>query len=143
MALSDKDISLVRETLALILPIADAAADMFYQHLFEIAPEVKPLFKGDIKKQGAMLMTSIKLAVDHIDKPEILLPTVHKLGERHAQYHVQEDHYTIVGQALLWTLEQGLADAFTEDVKRAWAAVYTTLACEMIKAQRGASITHT
>ncbi|MEJ2792339.1 globin family protein [Iodobacter sp. LRB] len=137
MPLSDKDISLVKETLALVLPIADTAAEMFYQHLFEIAPEVKPLFKGDIKKQGAMLMTSIKLAVDNINKPEILLPAIQKLGERHAHYHVQEEHYTTVGQALLWTLEQGLADAFTSDVKSAWAATYTTLACEMIKAQRG------
>lgn len=136
MALSDKDISLVRETLTLVLPIADAAAEMFYQHLFEIAPEVKPLFKGDMKKQGAMLMSSIKLAVDNINKPEVLLPAIQKLGERHAQYRVQEDHYTTVGQALLWTLEQGLADAFTDDVKKAWAATYTTLACEMIKAQR-------
>ncbi|AMC33169.1 globin family protein [Janthinobacterium sp. B9-8] len=136
MALTDKDIALVRETLALVLPIADAAAEMFYQHLFEIAPEVRPLFKGDIKKQGAMLMSSIKLAVDNINKPEVLLPTIQKLGERHAKYAVQEEHYTTVGHALLWTLEQGLADAFTDDVKKAWAATYTTLACEMIKAQR-------
>ncbi len=136
MALTDKDIGLVKETLALVLPIADAAAEMFYQHLFEVAPEVKPLFKGDMKKQGAMLMGSIKLAVDNINNPNVLLPAIQKLGERHAKYNVQEDHYTIVGQALLWTLEQGLADAFTSDVKNAWAATYTTLACEMIKAQR-------
>jgi hemoglobin-like flavoprotein len=136
MALTDKDIVLVKETLALVLPIADAAAEMFYQHLFEIAPEVRPLFKGDMKKQGAMLMGSIKLAVDNINNPDILLPAIQKLGERHAKYNVQEDHYTTVGQALLWTLEQGLADAFTSDVKSAWAATYTTLACEMIKAQR-------
>jgi hemoglobin-like flavoprotein len=136
MALTDKDIALVKETLALVLPIADAAAEMFYQHLFEMAPEVKPLFKGDMKKQGAMLMGSIKLAVDNINNPSVLLPAIQKLGERHAKYNVQEDHYTTVGQALLWTLEQGLADAFTPDVKTAWAATYTTLACEMIKAQR-------
>jgi hemoglobin-like flavoprotein len=138
MALTDKDIALVKETLALVLPIADAAAEMFYQHLFEIAPEVKPLFKGDMKKQGAMLMGSIKLAVDNIDNPNVLLPAIQKLGERHAKYNVMEDQYTVVGQALLWTLEQGLADAFTNDVKKAWAATYTTLACEMIKAQRNA-----
>ncbi|QBC44396.1 globin family protein [Iodobacter fluviatilis] len=136
MALTDKDIALVKETFALVLPIADTAAEMFYQHLFEIAPEVRPLFKGDMKKQGAMLMSSIKLAVDNINNPDVLLPAIQKLGERHAQYNVQEEHYTTVGQALLWTLEQGLADAFTLDVKKAWAATYTTLACEMIKAQQ-------
>jgi hemoglobin-like flavoprotein len=136
MALTDKDIALVKETLALVLPIADTAAEMFYQHLFEVAPEVKPLFKGDMKKQGAMLMGSIKLAVDNINNPAVLLPAIQKLGERHAQYNVQEEHYTTVGKALLWTLEQGLADAFTLDVKKAWAATYTTLACEMIKAQQ-------
>jgi hemoglobin-like flavoprotein len=139
MALTEKDVEIVRTTLALVLPIANTAAEMFYQHLFEIAPEVKPLFKGDMQKQGAMLMGSIKLAVDNINKPEILLPAIQKLGERHAQYHVQEEHYTIVGKALLWTLEQGLADAFTNEVKQAWAATYTTLACEMIKAQKSVS----
>ncbi|MGL4603015.1 MAG: globin family protein [Iodobacter sp.] len=136
MALTEKDITLVQQTLPLILPVADRAAEMFYQHLFEVAPEVQPLFKGDLKKQGAMLMTSIKLAVENINNPQLLLPAVAILGQRHAQYHVEEEHYTLVGQSLLWTLEQNMADAFTLDVKKAWAAIYTTMACEMIKAQR-------
>jgi hemoglobin-like flavoprotein len=63
-----------------------------------------------------------------------IVPAVQALGRRHAGYGVREPHYATVGEALLWTLEQGLGEAFTPAVRNAWATAYGTLASVMIDA---------
>ena len=65
---------------------------------------------------------------------ESLLPPVEALGRRHAGYGVQPKDFDPVGAALLWTLEQGHAPAFTPDIRDAWALAYGTLAKVMIDA---------
>jgi len=118
------------------IPIADTAAELFYGRLFEIAPEVKPLFKdSDMKEQGKKLMQMITVAVKGLDSLGELVPAVQKLGERHNGYGVEAKHYDYVGEALLWTLGKGLGDEFTEETKEAWTITYTTLAGVMIEAQ--------
>ena len=69
-----------------------------------------------------------------LDRLDTLMPAVQALGRRHAGYGVAPAHYTPVGSALLWTLEQGLGSAFTPDVKDAWATAYITLSTTMIDA---------
>ncbi|HMN29128.1 MAG TPA: globin family protein [Caldilineaceae bacterium] len=122
---------LVRNTFAQILPIAEQAAALFYNRLFALAPEVKPLFKHNMEEQGRKLMQMIAIAVAHLDRLEELIPAVQALGKRHGAYGVNSAHYATVGAALLWTLEQRLGDAFTPEVKEAWTTVYTVLADTM------------
>ena len=122
---------LVRSTFAQVAPIAEQAAALFYGRLFELAPEVKPLFKHNIEEQGRKLMQMIGVVVANLDKLDVLAPAVQAMGKRHAQYGVEPAHYDTVGAALLWTLEQGLGNAFTPEVKAAWTAVYTLLANTM------------
>ncbi len=122
---------LVKNSWALVIPIADKAAELFYDKLFEMDPELKSLFKGDMTEQGRKLMTMINTAVLGLDKLEAIVPAVEKLGERHVDYGVKDKDYDTVGSALLWTLEAGLGDAFTPEVKEAWTVVYTVLANTM------------
>ena len=129
--MTPQQIQLVQSTFNLVRPIASAAADLFYQRLFELDPSLRPLFTGDIKKQGAMLMSAISMAVNGLARPDSIIPAVQRLGRRHVGYGVQAEHYTTVGAALLWTLEQGLGEAFTPEVKEAWTAAYTLLATVM------------
>lgn len=129
--MTPQQIQLVQSTFNQVRPIASAAADLFYQRLFELDPSLRPLFTGDIKKQGAMLMSAISMAVNGLTHPESIIPAVQGLGRRHVAYGVKAEHYTTVGAALLWTLEQGLGEAFTPDVKEAWTATYTLLATVM------------
>jgi hemoglobin-like flavoprotein len=121
-----------------VVPISETAAELFYGRLFEIAPEVKPLFTSDIKEQGKKLMSMITLAVRGLDNLEVLVPAVQKLGVGHVDYGVKEEHYAVVGEALIWTLGKGLGDAYTDEVKEAWLAVYTVLATTMKDAARAA-----
>ena len=132
--LTTQQITLVIESWQKVLPIADTAAGLFYNRLFELDPTLRPLFKDDIKVQGERLMKMIDVAVNALNKLEGVVPAIQAMGRRHRDYQVKDEHYATVAEALLWTLEQGLGDAFTAEVKDAWTQVYTILATTMIDA---------
>lgn len=125
---------LVQESFKLVVPIKDQAAAMFYDKLFALAPDTRSLFKGDMKRQGALLMAMIATAVNGLNRLDEIVPAVQALGRRHATYGVRKEHYSIVGAALLWTLEQGLGSTWTPETKEAWTVCYTLLAGVMQEA---------
>lgn len=127
----NKKKDLIQETFALVVPISEKAAEIFYDKLFELDPSLKPLFKGDMKEQGRKLMSMIATAVKGLDKPESIIGAVQDLGKRHVSYGVEESHYDTVGAALLYTLETGLGERWNDEVKEAWTAVYIDLATTM------------
>jgi hemoglobin-like flavoprotein len=129
--MTPEQVGLIKESWAQVLPISDKAAELFYGKLFELDPDIKPLFKGDMEEQGKKLMKMINTAVNGLDRLDEIVPAVQQLGARHVAYGVKDEHYDTVGSALLWTLGAGLGDAFTEDTKEAWAAVYGLLADTM------------
>jgi len=129
--MTPNQIELVQESFRKVVPIADIAADMFYARLFELDPSLRKLFKGDMKKQGGMLMSMIASAVRGLKDPNALVPVLTALGRRHAGYGVMDAHYTTVAEALLWTLEQGLGDDFDEELRKAWTAAYMLMATVM------------
>lgn len=122
---------LVKSSWAKVVPISDKAAELFYGKLFELNPSLKSLFKGDMVEQGKKLMKMINTAVNGLDRLDEIVPAVQQLGVRHIAYGVKDEHYDTVGAALLWTLEAGLGDAFTDETKTAWATVYGVLADTM------------
>lgn len=119
---------LVKTSFAQVAKIADIAAALFYQRLFELDPALKPLFKGDLVEQGRKLMQMLALTVGGLEYFETMQPALRQLGARHLSYGVTAEHYQTVGAALLWTLEQGLGTGFTDEVRAAWTAVYTLVA---------------
>lgn len=134
MSLTQKQIELVETTFKEVAKIKDAAAELFYNRLFELDPSLRPLFRGDMKEQGRKLMATLGVAVSSLRNLEKIIPTVQTLGANHAGYGVKEADYQTVATALLWALEQGLGAAFTPEVKEAWAATYMILAGVMIEA---------
>lgn len=127
-------IKLVQNSFAQVAPIATIAADLFYGRLFEIAPMVRRMFPQNMTEQKKKLMTMLGMVVSGLTKLDALVPAVRALGKRHAAYDVHEEHFAPVGAALLWTLEQGLGDDFTPEVKEAWATAYGILSKVMIEA---------
>lgn len=134
--MTPQDITLVQNSFEKVAPIADAAAGLFYGRLFEIDPSTRPLFRGDMKTQGQMLMQTLGMAVRNLHQPGRILSAVQALGRRHVGYGVQDAHYTSVGNALLWTLEQGLGADFTADTKTAWTQAYGVLSGIMLEAAK-------
>jgi len=115
----------------MIVPVKEQTAELFYRKLFLMDPEIKPLFKGDMEAQGKKLISSLNLVVNSITNFDSVVPALQEMGKRHLDYGVQADHYDTVGNALLWTLEQGLGDDFTDETKQAWANAYGLIASTM------------
>jgi hemoglobin-like flavoprotein len=130
---------IIKLTFAQVMRERDKVGRMFYDRLFSIAPEVKPLFKGDIAEQSRKLMDTLALAVGMLRDMPTLVITLEGLARRHVGYGVRDEHYDKVGEALLWTLEKGLGDAFTPQVRDAWAALYVAVAKIMREAAKGKS----
>ncbi|WP_425093406.1 globin family protein [Tropicimonas sp. S265A] len=126
--MEDKQITLIQESFAKVVPIKDAAAEIFYNDLFETAPEVKPYFaNSDMKEQGSKLMATLAVVVNGLRDLDKIVPVAQKLAVDHIKYGVKAEDYDKVGASLLRTLEKGLGDAWTADVKDAWVTAYTTL----------------
>lgn len=129
-------VTMVQESFKKVVPIAGTAADLFYNRLFEIAPEVRPLFPDDLAEQKKKLIAMLATAVTNLHQVDKIIPAVEDLGKRHVAYGVTDKMYEPVGAALLWTLEQGLGPEFTPELKGAWTETYVTLAGVM---QKGAA----
>jgi len=127
---------LVKESFDLVEPIAPQAAELFYANLFALDPSLQKLFKSDMVAQGEQLMKMIGAAVGLLGQPQTLMPVLQKLGRRHADYGVRDEHYDTVGAALLATLQQGTGVAFTPEVREAWVEVYGVVSATMKEAAR-------
>lgn len=136
--MTPEQIETVQSSWEKVKPISEQAAELFYGRLFELDPSLKSLFRGDMKEQGKKLMATLNVAVTSLTKLETILPAVQDLGRRHVQYGVPDESYATVGEALLWTLEQGLGEDFTPEAKEAWTETYTTLSSVMLEASKEA-----
>jgi len=125
-------IKLVQQSFAKVAPISDQAAVIFYDRLFEIAPQVKAMFPADMSEQRKKLMTTLAVVVSGLGNLESVLPAASALARRHVAYGAKAEHYPVVGAALLWTLEKGLGEGWTPAVADAWASAYGTLSGFMI-----------
>ena len=134
--MTPEQISLVQSTWKQVVPIKDKAVDLFYTKLFELDPSLRAMFPADMSEQKVKLVSMLNTAVVSLTALDKLVPAVQDLGRRHVGYGVKEAHYATVGEALLWTLEQGLGPAFTAQVREAWTVTYSLLAKTMQQAAR-------
>ena len=125
---------IVQTSFAKLTLIADLAAALFYEDLFRREPRLRHLFKEDMTEQRQKLMTMLGTAVAHLRCWEKIATAVQALGRRHVAHGVRPADYDTVGAALIATLEKGLGDDFTPEVRDAWLACYTAIAAEMLGA---------
>ncbi|MDH5392003.1 MAG: globin domain-containing protein [Gammaproteobacteria bacterium] len=137
--MTPKQIELIRASWDKVLPISTTAAELFYGKLFELDPELRPLFKGDLTEQGRKLMTMLGTVVRSLDNLDAIVPVAQASGARHAGYGVTDEMYDTVAEALLWTLAQGLGNDFTDELKEAWVAAYIILSDVMKEAAKEAA----
>jgi len=128
-------IAIVRATWALAAPNATPIGLLFYARLFELDPALRRLFPDDVTPQTTKLMHTLGVAVASLDRPETIVPAAELLGRRHVDYGVRDRDYDTVGRALLDTLATAFGDAFTAEVRAAWAEAYALLAGVMRRAQ--------
>ena len=130
--MTPQQVALVQQSFSQVAPIADKAAEIFYDRLFDVAPAVRPLFRGDMAEQRRKLMAALALVVRGLSDLPVILPAASALAKRHVAYGAKPEHYPVVGEALLWTLARGLGAQWTPEVASAWAAAYEALSSFMI-----------
>ncbi len=133
-----RQVELVQSSLIQLLPQSDSTGKLFYERLFEVAPETRSMFKGDMVLQRRKFMEMLQIAVNGLSNLENILPRIQDLGRKHGSYGVKEEQYETVTGALLWTLEQKLGQSFTPEVKTAWMSACNLLTGVM---KEGASST--
>lgn len=126
----------VQRSFKQLVPIADQVGPLFYARLFETHPALRPMFAQDIQPQARKLVHMLSLVVNSLHRLDNILPVVKDLARRHKTYGVADAHYPVVGEALLWTLQKGLGEAFTAEVEEAWRTAFETLSGVMITAGR-------
>ena len=131
--MTPEDVDIVQSSFATVAPISDAAGRMFYGRLSNIAPDVRPLFRGDLDEQSRKLMQMLATVVGGLSDLEKIIPAAQKLAVRHVDYGVTAAQYEPVGEALIWTLSEGLGDQFDADAEAAWRRAYAALSGVMIE----------
>ncbi len=132
------NLELVKKSWTIISKIDfEIVGGSFYIRLFQIDPALRALFKNaSMKEQSIKLGCMFSYVISRFDNTEDLLAEIKQLAELHSNFGVKEEHYKTAGEALLWTLEQGLGEYWNAALSIAWKELYETLANQMIAVQR-------
>lgn len=134
--MTPREILIVQKSFAQLLPIPDRLAARFYARVFQMAPETRAMFTGDMVEQGRKLVDTLAAVVTCLDRLDAILPMVRVLAVRHVDYGVTEEHYGPVGLALIETLRELLGPVFDGELEQAWRDAYALVAGAMIEAMR-------
>jgi len=132
--MTNRQIQLVQSSFELVAPILESATMTFYDRLFQLDPSLRRMFSSPQQEQARKLAHVLTVVVKGLTRPEQILPAVEELGRRHSGYGVRGEHFDTVGASLLWTLQSGLGEAFTPEVRDAWASAYSLLSSTMQRA---------
>lgn len=127
-------VRLVRESFAVVEPLAEHVAESFYATLFSIAPEVRELFPLNMQVQRTRFLRALVHIVRMLDQPDELVPFLRQLGRDHRKFGVISQHYEPLGMALLSAIKKYAGEAWTVEVEHAWAEAYTIMARTMLDA---------
>jgi hemoglobin-like flavoprotein len=133
----------LRESVALLPMENSAAATEFYRRLFELAPEVRPMFNREIGLQSKKFSDMLAWIIANLERPDELSSEMRALGARHGGYGVKIDQYAPIGSALMWMFQHTLGDRFTTEMEEAWLEFYAFLSFEMERGAREAAPTGT
>jgi hemoglobin-like flavoprotein len=137
--MTPEQVTLVQESFRRIAPQSEAVARTFYERLFALDPALRPLFADDMRGQRRKLMAMLALAVDALERPDVLAPVLRALGWRHFGYGAEPRHFATVGDALLAALGEHLGPAaFDREMRAAWTACYVLVATVMCDAMHEA-----
>jgi class 3 adenylate cyclase/hemoglobin-like flavoprotein len=112
---------LVQSTIGVLMEHQQRFTAELYQRLFELIPQARALFRGDMETQGQMLSHMLQFLVYAMGRPETMSLGLQSLGRRHADYGVPREYYPFFQQAFLEALRVVLADRHTPHVEQAWA----------------------
>ena len=109
-------------------------ATIFYDKLFAAAPQLRPMFKGDIGLQSKKLIHALDAVVLNFEKPTENAAMLAALGQRHAQYGARPEHYDLVINLLIETMETLLGPDVNPTALDEWRMALRLVSNQMIAA---------
>ncbi|MFC7547027.1 globin domain-containing protein [Plantactinospora sp. GCM10030261] len=122
----------LKESWSLVEDRRDLLAKQFYARLFVISPSLRQLFPVQMTDQRDRLLEAIVRAVQTIEDPVHFDDYLRGLGRDHRKYHVQPEHYDVVGRALLDALRALTEGQWNLEYDQAWREAYAVIAERMI-----------
>jgi hemoglobin-like flavoprotein len=122
------DPAILRSSFELVIDRCPELTVRFYEILFERYPQLQKLFSRDRTAQSKMLAVAIAAVLDHLEDAPWLEATLGSLGAKHTSYGVTAEMYSMVGEALLATLAEIAAEAWTPVVCEQWTEAYFAIA---------------
>jgi hemerythrin len=116
-----------------------------FDRLFEVDPNSRRLFKGDVEEQKLKMarlfgeFVRLKTRSHHFmpvtgSAGEVIIPGVGALGARHElNYGVRPQHFHYMRDALLYAIRSLLGRDYNDEVGRVWAEAFDMLAQAMQK----------
>lgn len=129
--MTEKHRYLVQASFSWVVLKATTTGEHFYEHLFELDGSLRLFFMNNPKQKHFTLIHIICLLVNGLDDVRTRDELVKNLGDRYSKIGVEEIHYDMAGEALIWALSQVLSDKFTDEVREAWIEMIAMYACMM------------
>jgi len=117
----------------LVAPHGDQLLDEYYDRFFAAAPETRPLFPEDMKKQKAKVLAMLGLLRKSLRNLDAAVPTLRALGARHATYGATADHFPISGSSLIGAMAAVAGDGWKPEYEQAWTAAFEVVAATMLE----------
>ncbi|WP_405012264.1 globin domain-containing protein [Kitasatospora sp. NBC_01539] len=136
-----RDLALIRDTLAVVEPVADRATAHFYALLFVHHPEVRALFPAAMDVQRDRLFHALLMAARSAHDPAGLTEYLSALGRGHRKYGTLEGHYGPVGECLIAAVAKYCGSHWDAEAELAWRRVYGLVSRIMIDAAARAART--
>lgn len=115
-----------------------------YDRLFDVAPETRSMFRGDMSAQHKKLVNVIVEFVKLRRRSQHFLPVtgssgtavvpgLNRLRSGHTAAGVKAEHYALMRKAILNSLDSMLGEKFDAKAAEAWGAAFDMLAETMQK----------
>jgi hemoglobin-like flavoprotein len=134
------DLDALETSFDLIAPRGEELVDLFYARLFAAAPSVRPLFGADLRRQRAMLLSTLVLLRKSLRNLDAIVPKLRELGARHVAYGARPEHYPVVGGVLIASMAEIAGEAWRPEYERAWAAAFDVVAGAMLDGAASAEL---
>jgi hemoglobin-like flavoprotein len=132
--MTPEQVDLIRKSFDATWSMRGDIADLCYSRFFELAPDARCLFRGDMERQRVKLMDMIAALVGSLDQDALFQSLVAHSGRQHDRFGVRPAQYEALGEALMWSLERKLGASFTPELRESWKTLYAVVQTEMLRA---------
>jgi hemoglobin-like flavoprotein len=132
--MTERNILIIKNSWSYMISLPDKPGVMFYEQLFEVAPQLIPMFKSDLEQQQNKFSDMVTYMVAKLQNMDDIQNEIDALAKRHVHYGAKPEHYQLVGEALISTMRNSLGDIWDEETSQAWTDLYQLWSSSMILA---------